>query len=58
MLARAAAACDAHLIVRGTHGRRGVRRTTFGSVAEALVRTSDRPVPVAREGPGAGAAVL
>lgn len=34
--------CD--LIVMGTHGRRGLRRLTLGSDAEAVVRLS--PVPV------------
>ncbi|OXI28786.1 hypothetical protein CFB89_31765 [Burkholderia sp. AU16741] len=57
VLARAAAECDADLIVMGTHGRRGMRRAVLGSVAESLVRTADRPVLVVREGPGAGAAV-
>lgn len=58
MLARAAAECDADLIVMGTHGRRGVRRAVLGSVAESLVRTAGRPVLVVREGRGACAAVL
>jgi nucleotide-binding universal stress UspA family protein len=35
---------SADLIVMGTHGRRGVRRLTMGSVAECVVR--DTPVPV------------
>ncbi|MFP3504855.1 universal stress protein [Burkholderia sp. SIMBA_062] len=55
VLARAAAECDADLIVMGTHGRRGLRRALLGSVAESLVRIADRPVLVVREGPGAGA---
>ncbi|KAG8152510.1 universal stress protein [Burkholderia catarinensis] len=58
VLLRAAAECDADLIVMGTHGRRGVRRALLGSVAESLLRTADRPVLVVREGPGACAAVL
>ncbi|WP_175975826.1 universal stress protein [Burkholderia sp. BCC1047] len=58
VLARAAAECDADLIVMGTHGRRGMRRALLGSVAESLVRIADRPVLVVREGPGAGASVL
>ncbi|WP_175949245.1 universal stress protein [Burkholderia vietnamiensis] len=58
VLARAAAECDADLIVMGTHGRRGVRRAVLGSVAEALLRDADRPVLVVREGPGAGAGML
>ncbi|MGZ3406650.1 MAG: universal stress protein [Polyangia bacterium] len=32
------------LIVTGSHGRRGFRRLVLGSVAEAVVRTADRPV--------------
>ncbi|AOI91894.1 universal stress protein [Burkholderia pseudomultivorans] len=58
VLARAAAECDADLIVIGTHGRRGVHRALLGSVAESLVRIADRPVLVVREGPGACAGVL
>ena len=58
VLARAAAECDADLIVMGTHGRRGVRRALLGSVAESLVRIADRPVLVVREGPDACAAML
>mgnify|MGYP001545808820 CR=1 FL=1 len=40
----------ADLIVMGTHGRQGVRRLILGSVAEAVVRTSDCPVLLIREG--------
>ena len=58
VVARAAAECEADLIVMGTHGRRGVRRALLGSVAESLVRTADRPVLVVREGQGACTAVL
>lgn len=58
VLARAAAECEADLIVMGTHGRRGVRRALLGSVAESLLRTADRPVLVVREGPGACAGML
>ncbi|RQR86692.1 MULTISPECIES: universal stress protein [unclassified Burkholderia] len=58
VLARAAAECDADLIVMGTHGRRGFRRMFVGSVAESLVRIADRPVLVVREGPGACAGML
>lgn len=35
---------DADLVVVGTHGRRGVRHALIGSVAEKVVRTSQRPV--------------
>lgn len=41
---REAQACDASLIVMGTHGRGGMRRLAFGSDAEAVLRAS--PVPV------------
>lgn len=58
VLARAAAECDADLIVMGTHGRRGVRRAVLGSVAESLLRIADRPVLVVREGAGACAGVV
>lgn len=45
-----AAKVNADLIVMGTHGRQGVRRLILGSVAEAVVRTSDCPVLLIREG--------
>ena len=35
---------DADLIVMGTHGRKGIDRILFGSVAEKVVRNSSRPV--------------
>lgn len=38
-----------HLLVVGTHGRRGPSRALLGSVAEALVRTAPCPVLVARD---------
>lgn len=47
----AAGDCSADLIVAGTHGRRGVPRVFFGSVAERLVRTS--PVPLITTAAGA-----
>lgn len=50
-IARAATACDADLIVMGTHGRQGIRRLLLGSVAESLLRTADRPVLLVRDGP-------
>ncbi|MED5607382.1 MULTISPECIES: universal stress protein [Pseudomonas] len=37
------------LIVMGTHGRRGVRRLMLGSVAEGLLRVSNRPVLLVRD---------
>lgn len=39
---------DADLVVMGTHGRRGVSRLLMGSVAEAVLRTSTRPVLIVR----------
>jgi nucleotide-binding universal stress UspA family protein len=41
--------CD--LIVVGTHGRTGIRYTLLGSVAEHVLRDSDRDVLLARQGP-------
>ncbi|KVM94108.1 universal stress protein [Burkholderia stagnalis] len=57
-LARAAAECDADLIVMGTHGRHGIRRALLGSVAESLLRTADRPVLLVRDNADARAAAL
>jgi nucleotide-binding universal stress UspA family protein len=37
------------VIVMGTHGRRGVRRLMLGSVAEGLLRVSNRPVLLVRD---------
>lgn len=37
-------AYHADLVILGTHGRRGFRRLILGSVAEAFVRMSTRPV--------------
>lgn len=39
---------DVDLIVMASHGRRGIRRMLLGSVAEEVVRLSDRPVLVIR----------
>jgi nucleotide-binding universal stress UspA family protein len=44
-----AGACQAGLIVVGSHGRRGLRRAVLGSVAESIVRTSAVPVVVVRK---------
>ena len=38
----------AHLIVIGTHGRRGVRRLLLGSDAEQTVRSAQVPVLLVR----------
>jgi nucleotide-binding universal stress UspA family protein len=35
---------DARLIIMGTHGRRGLARVVMGSVAEHVLRRSERPV--------------
>jgi nucleotide-binding universal stress UspA family protein len=39
-----AAAVKADMIIMGTHGRRGVERIPFGSVAEKIVKTAKIPV--------------
>lgn len=39
---------DVDLIVMGTHGRRGITRLVLGSVAEEVVRLSQRPVLTVR----------
>ena len=39
-----AAEVEADMIIMGTHGRRGVERIPFGSVAEKVVKTSKIPV--------------
>jgi nucleotide-binding universal stress UspA family protein len=46
----AAKACDADLIVIGSHGRRGLTRLVLGSVAEDVVRRAPCPVLVVRLG--------
>lgn len=38
----------AQMIIMGTHGRRGLSRFVYGSVAEEVVRGSDVPVMVVR----------
>ncbi|ALL67466.1 Universal stress protein UspA [Paraburkholderia caribensis MBA4] len=52
VLARAADECDADVIVIGTHGRRGARRFLLGSVAESLVRSTQKPVLIVRDDSG------
>ncbi len=44
----AASAEGADLIVLGTHGRRGVNRSLFGSVSDHVVRNAPCPVVVVR----------
>jgi nucleotide-binding universal stress UspA family protein len=41
---------EVDLIVMGTHGRRGVKRVLFGSVAEEVLRSAPCPVLTARTG--------
>jgi nucleotide-binding universal stress UspA family protein len=40
---------DCDLIVMGTHGRRGFYRWMFGSVAEGVLRQSDKPCLMIRQ---------
>jgi nucleotide-binding universal stress UspA family protein len=49
-VARVAAAENASLVACGTHGRSGLRRALFGSVAERIVRVAPCPVLTVREG--------
>lgn len=53
---RVAEAESADLIVMGTHGRTGLDRLLAGSVAEAVMRRSSRPVLTVRVPARAGAA--
>ncbi|MBQ4568103.1 MAG: universal stress protein [Desulfovibrio sp.] len=46
---------EADLIVMGTHGRKGIDRILFGSVAEKVVKNADMPVLTIR--PSAPASV-
>jgi nucleotide-binding universal stress UspA family protein len=54
-LEHAISACEANLIVLGTHGRTGVQKLLLGSVAEEIFRRSF--VPVLTNGPRAGKSV-
>lgn len=47
-LVRFAERKDMDLIVMGTHGRRGMRRVIYGSVAEDVLRTAPCPVLITR----------
>jgi nucleotide-binding universal stress UspA family protein len=51
VLTRAAEEFDANLIVMGTHGRSGVKRLLLGSVAESLLRETNVPLLLLKEGP-------
>jgi nucleotide-binding universal stress UspA family protein len=43
---------DADVIALGTHGRHGLARALLGSVAENVIRTSNRPVMTIRTATG------
>lgn len=43
---------EADMIVMGTHGRTGIDRILFGSVAEKVVKSADIPVLTIRPGEG------
>ncbi len=51
VILEAAANEDAAIIVVGTHGRSGIKRALLGSVAEQVIRNSDRPVLAVPAGP-------
>ncbi|MDA1062455.1 MAG: universal stress protein [Chloroflexi bacterium] len=55
-IAAVASEVGAIAIAIGTHARRGLGRALLGSVAESLIRTSDVPVLVVREGMRVGSA--
>ena len=44
MIVQAAEQCSAELIVMSTHGRSGLNRLLYGSVAEAVLRGSQLPL--------------
>ena len=44
MIVLAAEQCDAELIVMSTHGRSGLNRFLYGSVAEAVLRGTQSPL--------------
>jgi nucleotide-binding universal stress UspA family protein len=48
-LIQTAKSTDADLIVMGTHGRRGVQRAIYGSVAEEVLRAAPTPVLTTRQ---------
>jgi len=47
-LLQTAESTDADVVVMGTHGRRGVQRAIYGSVAEEVLRTAPCPVLTTR----------
>ena len=47
-IVRYADACDADLIIMGTHGRTGIAHALMGSVAEQVVRVAPCPVLLVR----------
>ena len=47
-IVRYADACDADLIIMGTHGRSGIAHALMGSVAEQVVRVAPCPVLLVR----------
>jgi nucleotide-binding universal stress UspA family protein len=53
LIVQEAKTVDAHLIVMGTHGRRGLRRVALGSDAELVLRDSPVPVLLVRDPAGA-----
>jgi nucleotide-binding universal stress UspA family protein len=50
-IAQAAAAKDVHMVILGTRARGALARTLLGSVADALLPRSPKPVMVVPEGP-------
>ncbi|WP_269744534.1 universal stress protein [Stigmatella aurantiaca] len=48
LIAQAAERHGADLICMGTHGRTGLARAVMGSVAQAVMARSDRPVLMVR----------
>lgn len=53
LIVQEAKTVNAHLIVMGTHGRRGLRRVALGSDAELVLRDSPVPVLLVRDPAGA-----
>ncbi len=53
-IVKVAAEESADLIVRGTHGRTGVKHLVMGSVARSVLRMAHRPVLIMEGPPGKG----